>query len=107
MTAGKKVAIGIGIGAGIAALLLWTRKAGGATPPPPSPGKSTIWGILTDKATGNPVEGIVGALDTAYSTTSNSSGRFSLENIEPGTYNLLTFTDPQGRYEKAEVTSLS
>ena len=96
----KKVGIGA-ILAALALLFLWVKKAGGGGQPPPE--KATLWGIVSDAATGSPVAGINAALGS-YSTSTDSSGKYQFLNIEPGTYASLTFTDPQGRYETLVLT---
>ena len=100
----KKVGIGA-ILAALALLFLWVKKAGGGgqPPPPPPPEKATLWGIVSDAATGSPVAGINAALGS-YSTNTDSSGKYEFLNIEPGTYASLTFTDPLGRYETLVLT---
>ena len=97
----KKVGIGA-ILAALALLFFWVKKAGAQPPPPPPPEKATLWGIASDATTGSPVAGINVTLDS-LSTITNSSGKYEFLNIEPGTYNSLTFTDPQGRYDMRHI----
>jgi len=67
-------------------------------PPKPEEGLSTLWGMITDSISKNPIQGIEALLGSS-SNLSDSSGRYELRNMDPGTY-LLTFTDPQNRYEE-------
>lgn len=70
-------------------------------PPPPPPGLATLWGIVTDANTGNPIEGIDVSLGD-WSATTTSDGRYEFADVEPGTYTLI-FSDPLGRYQTKEV----
>ena len=95
----KKIAVaGILGGIGLLFLLL---KRGHAKPPPPPPGKATLYGKVTDAETGQPIEAIEVTFNE-YAAVSDQSGYYAINNIEPGIYSI-TFTDPQGRYETAEV----
>ena len=90
----KKKEVGIAwIIALIVAAIAWMK----AQAAPPEPGLATLWGIVTDASTGNPISGIKAALDSLLTTT-GTDGRYEFANMEPGEY-LLVFTDPLGRYE--------
>lgn len=67
----------------------------------PPPGLATLWGIVTDAETGNPIGEIDVSLNGLAVTTS-SNGRYEFLELDPGTYNLV-FTDPLGRYEPLYV----
>jgi len=62
---------------------------------------ASLYGIVTDADTGSPVGGIVVTLGN-WSTTTSSSGQYSFNDVEPGTYSLM-FTDPRGEYETLVV----
>lgn len=83
---GKKLAIGLGVAAAtIAGILLLTKKAEAA--PPPLPGLASLSGIVTDTVTGQPIQGVSVILDT-LNTSTNSSGGYSFNNVEPGYYQI-------------------
>jgi len=67
-------------------------------PPYPPPGFATLWGIVTDAETGNPIEGIEVSSDELV-VISSASGEYEFKEIEPRTYNI-TFSDPLGRYQR-------
>jgi len=83
-----------GVAALIAIIVALVRKAVAA---PPAPGLATLWGIVTDASTGEPISGIEATLDSLLVIT-ETNGRYEFANVEPGEY-LLVFTDPLGRYE--------
>ena len=91
----KKKIAGILGGIGLLFLLL---KRGHAKP---LPGKANLYGKVTDAETGQPIEAIEVTFNE-YAAISDQSGYYAINNIEPGIYSI-TFTDPQGRYETAEV----
>jgi len=67
----------IGAGVGIAILLLWPKGT--------EAGKGSLTGVVTDEATGNPIAGATVVLES-LNTSTNSSGGYSFNNIEPGNY---------------------
>ena len=89
----EKVGIGALFLAILALLFFWKKKP----PELPPEDKATLWGMVTDASTGNPISGIKAALDSLLTTT-GTDGRYEFANMEPGEY-LLVFTDPLGRYE--------
>jgi len=62
------------------------------------PGTAILYGTVTDKTTGSPIEGISVNCDS-YPGTTALDGTYRIENIPPGAY-TVTFTDPLGRYEE-------
>ena len=99
----KKLGIGLGVAAGVAALIGLSKK--GTAPeepgPIPLPDMSSIWGHVTDVVTGKPISNIsVVAGDLTVST--DSTGRFELPDVSPGVY-LIEFTDSTGNYQTASV----
>ena len=88
MADGKKTAIGLGIaGAGVAVILLATRKAG-AAPPPPEPGLASVYGQIKDAVTKQVIPGVAISLN-GYSALTDGSGNYNIENITPRGY-LIT-----------------
>lgn len=65
-------------------------------PPPPPPELATLWGMLLNEQTKEPVEGIQ-ATCNGYSAVTDADGRYEMPDIKPGVY-TVTFTDPFGRY---------
>ena len=55
-------------------------------PPLPMPQKGTVWGIITDCATGNPIESTVWLDGRVDHTT--PQGKFEFKDVEPGNYVL-------------------
>lgn len=81
-------------------VLLWKRAAAGQT--------STLFGIVTDAnsdpANPEPIDGVeVSITGSEYRAITNDGGAYRIENITPGTYYSVAFTDPQGRYEPLTV----
>ena len=86
------------VGAG-AAIYFATRAE--AAPPLPPVDKATLWGVVTDADTGNPINGIKASLNSWLQTT-GTNGRYEFPEVDPGTYSLV-FSDPEGVYETLEV----
>jgi hypothetical protein len=82
------------LGAGVLAYL-FTRK------PKPVPGTAVLYGKVTDVTNGNGIAGITVSCNS-YTAQTNSFGDYQIANIEPGDY-LVSFTDPQARYDPGEV----
>ena len=81
-------------------VLLWKRAAGAQT--------ATLFGIVTDAnsdpASPEPIDGVeVAITGSEYRGITNDGGAYIIENITPGTYPSVVFTDPQGRYEPLTV----
>lgn len=52
-------------------------------------GPATLYGVVTDAQTGNPVNGaVIELVGTSWSDTSDYSGGFRITGIEPGTYTV-------------------
>ena len=84
---------------GAVAAIFGIRHLTKAAPPPPPPDKATLWGKVTNTQTGQAIQGIEVSFD-GYLGTTQSNGRYLIENIIPGGYEV-TFYDPLGRYESA------
>jgi len=85
MTDGKKAAVVIGVGAGIAGLAYALTRKAEAKPPPPPPGKANLYGVVTDAETGNPLSGVLVTLNSD-SIITNPSGHYAFTDLEPGGY---------------------
>lgn len=82
----KKVAVGAGIA--LAGALLFAMRGRGV----PDPNKATLFGNVTDAATGNGIKNVtVNCGDHTGKT--DSRGDYRLINIEPGAY-AVTFSHP-------------
>lgn len=55
--------------------------------PPPPPGKATLYGRVTDSATGSSLEGVLLTLD-GVQTSTDAGGNFAFADMEPGDYVL-------------------
>ena len=79
---GKAVlVVGGVVAAGLATYFL-TRKVEAA---PPEPGKANLYGKVINAETGSSVAGVTVTVD-GFSDTSDSSGNYSILNLEPGSY---------------------
>jgi len=86
MKDGRKVAIGVGLAAAVAGILLltaWKKKPG--PPEPPPPGVANLYGFITDAETGEPIVGVDMTvyqdydMETAtYHATTNSQGYYQI-----------------------------
>ncbi len=81
MKDGKKAAVVLGVGAGITAIYLATR------PVEAVPGKATLYGLITNTATGNPLLGVRVTLDSLETHTDND-GYYAFINLDTGHYTL-------------------
>jgi len=85
---GKKAAVVLGAGVGIAGLIyLATRARAAPPPPPPPPGLANLYGKVTDAITGKPLAGVLITLN-GYSVFTGSDGRYEFTNLEPGGYTV-------------------
>jgi len=84
MKDGKKAAIGVGVAAGLGALIYVATRAK-AAPPPPPPGRANLYGKVTDAITGNPIGGALVTLN-GLSVYTNSGGNYSFLDIATGEY---------------------
>ena len=57
-------------------------------PPAPPPGKATLYGIVTDADTGDPIGGVDVYIDGAITST-DPTGYYELAGIEPGTREVV------------------
>jgi len=80
----------IGGAAVLATLLLYFATRAKAAPSPPPPGLATLYGIVTDAETGQPISGVLVSLNgwTAYT---RSGGYYAFTEIQPGAY-TITFS---------------
>jgi len=90
---GRKAAIALGAGVGIAGLIYAVTRPAKAVPPEqPPPGLASLYGVVTDAETGKPISGVhVSLWDTARteliaSTSTNRLGSYQITNIYPGNY---------------------
>ena len=68
-------------------------------------GGGALYGQVTDKDTGEGIDGI--RVDTdGIVTNTDSNGHYSYSSLAPGTY-YMDFTDPQSRYHMVEVDGVS
>lgn len=78
-------------------------------PPTGEPEMATVAGKVTDAVSGGGISGIKVTFQqnnsTVYSTSTNTYGNFT-KDVEPGYYQSITFTDPDGDYESVIITSL-
>lgn len=87
----KGLGILVAIGAGIAGIALAAR----AKAKPPEPGLATLYGIVSDAATGQPIEGVSVSLwspdgtELLQQTFTNGTGSYALKNILPGAYAIM------------------
>lgn len=91
MEDGRKAAIGVGLVAVVAGILLltaWKKKP--EEPPEPPPGTSNLYGLVTDAETGEPIAGITGTVyqdkgteTWSYDFTTDSSGYYFIDNMLP------------------------
>ncbi|GAH77473.1 unnamed protein product [marine sediment metagenome] len=78
------IIIGVaGAAVGIGALLYFLTRA----KPPPPPGAATLYGIVTDAETGEPIPGVLVTLNGG-STYTDSTGAYTFADIAPGEYVL-------------------
>lgn len=80
-----KIGIGAGAAVGIGALLYFLTRA--KAPPPPPPGAATLYGIVTDDETGEPIPDVLVTLDGG-STYTDSAGTYTFADIASGEYVL-------------------
>lgn len=83
----KDKKVGIGIAALLAGLGIWllAKFAKAAPPPPPPPGLANLYGKVTDAQTGNPVAGVLLALN-GMTVLTDSGGNYTFLELEPGSY---------------------
>ena len=79
------IAAGAGAAIGIGALLYFLTRA--KAPPPPPPGAATLYGIVTDDETGEPIPDVLVTLDGG-STYTDSAGTYTFADIASGEYVL-------------------
>lgn len=81
----RKIAIGAGIAGAIAGVIYLLTRAK-ALPPPP-PGASTLYGIVTDIETGEPIPDVLVTLNGGITYT-DSTGAYTFADIASGEYVL-------------------
>ena len=77
------IAAGAGAAVGIGALLYFLTRA----KPAPPPGAATLYGIVTDIETGEPIPSVLVTLNGG-STYTDSEGAYTFADIAPGEYVL-------------------
>lgn len=82
---GKKTAIIVGVG--VAAVVGVVLLTAGKKPPPPLPGLANLHGIVTDADTGEPLAGVLIALN-GLSAFTGSDGLYAFTDLEPGDYEV-------------------
>lgn len=86
---GKKVAIVAGLAAVVTgAVLLLKKKKPPAPPEPPEPGVANLYGVIIDRKTGSPLDGVKISIN-GITTHTNANGIYLIENLIPGNY-LMT-----------------
>ena len=80
----KKLAVGVGIVAGLGALIYLATKAE-AEPEEPEPGLSNLYGVVIGSITGSPIPNVFVVLN-GYATHTNDSGYYQFLDLEPGSY---------------------
>ena len=78
--------------AAVAALFALTLTACNS-PIPPQQNYATIYGIVTDGTTGQPLSGATVTIDSVLSTTSAADGTFSVPNVPIGPYTAIEVAD--------------
>ena len=77
------IAAGVGAAVGIGALLYFLTRAKA----PPPPGAATLYGIVTDAETGEPIPDVLVTLNGG-STYTDGTGAYTFADIAPGEYVL-------------------
>ena len=65
------------------------------------PSTAVLYGTVTDKVTGLPIDAILVSCN-GYTDTTAPDGTYRIENIMPGTY-AVVFTDPLGQYDEKVI----
>lgn len=97
MESNKKIGIGLGVAAGIAAVVGLTRRGEAG----PEPGTSILSGTVSDAVTGEKIPGVIVTLEEGASVATGTEGQFLFPDLEPGVYDV-TFT--AGGYEGGAIT---
>lgn len=74
------VGLGLAAAVGVAALAM-------AAPPTPPPGRANLYGKVTDAVTGDPISGVLVALNGMQVFT-DAQGNYAFADLEPGEYVL-------------------
>lgn len=85
MSLSKKEKTGIGVVAGVGALVAIALVARAAPPPEPEPGKANFYGRVFDAETEQPVKDVVVSLDGMEDVT-DSGGNYRFTDLTPGPY---------------------
>jgi len=112
MKDGKKVAIGLvaAVG-GILLLVAWKKPSG--PPPPPPPDKVTLYGLVIDAVTGEPIKGAsiivyqdYGSHTDSYPRTTNSYGYYEIRNmlIDVDLTQMVIYADGYQTYTNEDVS---
>jgi hypothetical protein len=104
----KKQTIGAAVLAGAATLFIALKIKAGTSPGPPSgpppdpaPGLANIYGKVTDKTTGQPINGAT--VVCVGQTPTNAQGEYNFQNLNPGTYDI-TFNKDGYQGAQASLT---
>lgn len=86
--ADKKIAVGLGVAAGVGALLYLATRAKAAPPEPPPPGLANLYGLVTDAETGKVISGVLATLD-GIQTYTGGNGNYAFTDLELGGYHII------------------
>jgi len=70
----------------------------------------TIYGKVTDISTGDPIAGATVSVDTTYSTSTDSSGIYTIDNVSPGDYTVTAtatnyYSDSRPAHVESNMTT--
>ena len=71
----------------------------------PEPELATLWGLVTNANSKQPISGIVIAAN-GQTRTSDANGRYEFPDLEPGTY-CIELSDPADRYEMPSAITVT
>jgi len=71
----------------------------------PEPDMATLWGLVVNANTKQPISGIVIAAN-GQTQASDTNGRYEFQDLEPGTYSIA-LSDPSDRYEMPTAITIT